>query len=1521
MAEIPVRGKDGKSTPENLLGPVRGASDILAVVDTAGTTAPPDSMLNAWPFDPTERRQRIGQRPGLSGVFTRPDGTPWRAPSYIQGMHQVNIASQTRLESGGDTFDIFTDPGGGGDSHQGSAPDRLATFINNLDYQGTRSVPPPTMGSLDYDDDVPTEFGVFQGEGPDGIPTKVQSRVIRSDKFSHLNTATETYGKDQAFAGFNYFVTRADGPGLTVDRCRIVTIRRNTTTNQFDWVNEFEISDGPDPVRINEPQNGLISFHVPGDADAPWHVVLEDLDAGPSFVYVALWTYQTSDGNRFQAGVNQITKHRGWALAIARSNFAPGVVPISTPAQMQHVDGWAKRVTAVRYRPAFTPVTGSDGTVYGENPDVLVCFQGYFDFQSGIARYDSGLATRQRFGEKPWWGNPGHGALSAAGLAGISGDPSVDLIDGDHGYMRFAAISIRQRASLAVGDRDTANDMTKRWTHGCFPRAMDVNPNNGRVYVARTAVGFGVPNPNGTATGYLATEYSEKNLPTEDVPQTSVMAINASGGIVWEADTRTYIPSQGYGIGSAGPFFNDRFQPTLRAIVADRQGGCLVVGRWANGKNVWHCSQATERLGAVDWVRRIGVNRLDSGSPAAIQAKDDTGATTRVDQFGETIGIAELMMLSCDYDPSSGEYAVTGENFPTSQLRVDQADFDSSNPPTGQWALLKDGEFGAVTTAFNTVSKAVIWKLSGSGGMVWRRRLGSGIIVNDGKAVALHRPVGATDNGSWVMFLHARLSGTTATPGAGWTWKSSDRYWWLRNEPVATRMAVVFDRTLKDTEEFEVRSRRRKHEVKALVKCSPDGQDGWEVGVLNNAGTFEFIIRKVDDGVQQPSAATADLASLGLDDDNQAFNIRVRVVNGTMIEGYVSTQEDPDTPAVTFTIDDYFQFDRVGFVSEVETNADGSTPDEPGSPEIVRVIGALISTLVVVEISASRILCIFSNGDLFVMRTGDVVERVAGLNMNPGGLIRAAQFHQKLYIVDGTHARVFDPVEDPDNSISDWVPSSGSLPGDTGAGTTTARFIVNHLDRLFLGGMEDDPNNIAFSAIGNALDWNPNSQVLFGRSSTLANEIAGVAGVPITSLHPYEDDRMIVGGEGRIDALFGDPEFESARLDNVTREAGISGPEALSYTDGGGSYMTTEQGQAVINGSNIQFFSQAILNKFAVPSTHPGTVHPIVIRDGNRYGVFFGFTRVAAEDFTPNDSGYYRQTTLADGTELVSTHLWWDERSGGSGGFFPLRFPKEADPIVAFKFIERVLFGCRDGYIREFDDGRVNDFLSPTSVAAITTFFPTALVLASKKRDQKRLEETFIIATSETTGGTVYGKTGFTPEAVYDRPPADGDFSFPLSAGRVLSRQRLVGPSLLLMFHDSGANTGFAVERVEATLKDAGQFRLPAIEIRPTIPPDDNRESSCSPDPQGEATIAAWFIAMAIGEDPGGLGDFTPDSFSTGGGGDQPEPVPPDIITSLIVTGSGDTITGGEIDGGVDKGFIATGGGSPDGFPSGTFGF
>lgn len=154
--------------------------------------------------------------------------------------------------------------------------------------------------------------------------------------------------------------------------------------------------------------------------------------------------------------------------------------------------------------------------------------------------------------------------------------------------------------------------------------------------------------------------------------------------------------------------------------------------------------------------------------------------------------------------------------------------------------------------------------------------------------------------------------------------------------------------------------------------------------------------------------------------------------------------------------------------------------------------------------------------------------------------IQSAVFAQKVYFCDGANYRKYDPSTGSNGTVSAWTAATaGTIPAN---GADVCRLIVGWNNRLVMSGIESDPQNIFFSAWGDAENWDyaPADPV-----STQAVALGTTEGLsklpePVMSLMPsHNQDLLYVGGDHSIYVIAGDPMLGGTveRVSNITGTA------------------------------------------------------------------------------------------------------------------------------------------------------------------------------------------------------------------------------------------------------------------------------------------------------------------------------------------------------------------------------------------------
>lgn len=186
-------------------------------------------------------------------------------------------------------------------------------------------------------------------------------------------------------------------------------------------------------------------------------------------------------------------------------------------------------------------------------------------------------------------------------------------------------------------------------------------------------------------------------------------------------------------------------------------------------------------------------------------------------------------------------------------------------------------------------------------------------------------------------------------------------------------------------------------------------------------------------------------------------------------------------------------------------------------------------------------LVVVSQGNVFTANPGDTVWTAATNNTgsNPPlaftGILYSTQLNQKTYFADGSNWIFYDAS---DNSVNRWSPSAGTLPIDSDG--NLPRLICTWRGRIVLAGWLSDPQNWAMSAVDDATNWDfapvpiTVTQAVIGTAAP-----QGLVGDVVTSLVPYSDDVLILGGDHTLWMFSGDP-MDGGKIDRISDSIGMA---------------------------------------------------------------------------------------------------------------------------------------------------------------------------------------------------------------------------------------------------------------------------------------------------------------------------------------------------------------------------------------------
>lgn len=538
----------------------------------------------------------------------------------------------------------------------------------------------------------------------------------------------------------------------------------------------------------------------------------------------------------------------------------------------------------------------------------------------------------------------------------------------------------------------------------------------------------------------------------------------------------------------------------------------------------------------------------------------------------------------------------------------------------------------------------------------------------------------------------------------------------------ANRESVLFDGTSTSTFDIDLSLLIPSDNVKAVILATQDLRTGFEVGIEGADVVIRSIYFGTPSAVHAPASGTVlQTAVHGL--PATPFTMQVWYVDGKISVYFNSSAtaalEWDNTTNPLFIAQGYR-----GFASNVSG---------------AQVLQARVCRLAPVETPRAEILVAVGGGELWASRNGDAIARIGRSLFDADAVIAGWEQEQKLYMVGGGKGAIYDPATE---TVSDWVPTSGKLPGqdngvDDRPGRTSATIGLLHFGRSELAGNRLDPQNLYGSKINDPLDWNTGS-VDPGRAFALNAARAGKLGQPIRALLSTGTS-LFIGCDRSMWVMGGDPVLDNAVLENISISVGVSGKDAFDQSMGNQIYVHSPVGLYLI-GQTAESISQDVLSKYVtLTNAEIETTDVFLLGDPSRFGVhIFRTVRATPENPYP-----------------ASIHLWYDERVAkvSGGGFFIDTFPNRLGPTAATTFQGRVVCGSRDGYVWELNNSRLSDFDSTNSVdqtARIDSYAFLQLVVASSVDKEVIIENTGIILGAATTGCkfAIYG--GHTAEALYD---------------------------------------------------------------------------------------------------------------------------------------------------------------------------
>jgi hypothetical protein len=540
------------------------------------------------------------------------------------------------------------------------------------------------------------------------------------------------------------------------------------------------------------------------------------------------------------------------------------------------------------------------------------------------------------------------------------------------------------------------------------------------------------------------------------------------------------------------------------------------------------------------------------------------------------------------------------------------------------------------------------------------------------------------------------------------------------------------------------------HDVFRVVRSSALGDTCIEVGTTGG----NLVIRKREFGaILTTLATTPHLIPTG-----QPYTLRLEL-NGDSITA--SVFQNPDTPfTATWSGQDLLQFSANGFASEVN----GAVV----SWNTYAVLTDRITTLGEVGVYVS-------GGNVWDSLTPGSWRLVQAGTFSADAEVSMASLAGKMFIIGGGRAKVYDPLT---RTVVDWTPTTGTLPGQTTAGTTTGRFIVEHLGGLVI---DSPPIGIKGCKINDPFDWLTGTRLFGGAFEYGVGDNATVPDA-IVGLAKGQENTLFVPCTNSVNYLLGDPYRGTAQIVTRSQTVGGSGNAGMAFASSpAGDHlllMHSPDGLHLVypGGGPVNLSGPVLTKHITFPASERAAKRVVLARDPTRRWLLIFIGGQATQLIYSEDTGRYVP---------------------GRGGFFPIDIPVE---VTAAAFIRGELhLATTLGWLVKFDDAATND-IADTVQSRITA----ELVDWPGTENDACLHDLHAVLGRPSSPAflAIYGSA--TAEGAYT--PSDRRLLWQIPSVGVGERPRSVmarAPYMIVEMSNSGLGERLVVERVQGTASRA----------------------------------------------------------------------------------------------------------------------
>ncbi len=288
------------------------------------------------------------------------------------------------------------------------------------------------------------------------------------------------------------------------------------------------------------------------------------------------------------------------------------------------------------------------------------------------------------------------------------------------------------------------------------------------------------------------------------------------------------------------------------------------------------------------------------------------------------------------------------------------------------------------------------------------------------------------------------------------------------------------------------------------------------------------------------------------------------------------------------------------------------------------------------------------------------------------GTLFSTALQQKRWYVDRLNSVVFSPAL---GTVELWTATDGQFPVDSD--NNLPRLIETWRGRIILSGLLKDPQNIFMSKVDNPynFDYSPLSPSALDAVALNIPDGLGLIGDMVTGIVPYMDDLLIIGCDGSLRLIRGDP-LAGGQVDTISRSMGMAWGRAWARDQSGNIYFFSNHCSVciLVPGQMPQVISQPIDHLLRNINTGDNAIRLLWDERNKKLKVF---------------------VTSLDGPNENDMHYQWEQRTGA---WFPFQYANpDHNPLCCCTFDgndpdDRVpLIGSWDGVVRTIEESATTD--------------------------------------------------------------------------------------------------------------------------------------------------------------------------------------------------------------------------------------